>query len=301
MSKNCKRCGNVFTSKTLFEKYCSDVCRSRDRFVIITKNDITYKVWEKNYQKYEDFYNDPVLCKKGKINKCFVCGETYEKYRMCCSKECTEKMKSDSLLSSVGAYHNLSRKSLSRKEMEERLFKKYGVNNVFAIDEVKKKLKESWGFENPSQNPEVKKKVRKTNIEKGVWLPIEKKDQWHYYKSLVKFVTNHSINKFAFNEWGYDFIEKWSIDKFHVDHVYSIYDGYLNKIDPLIVGSFCNLQFIWCKDNFSKGRKSGITLDNLLEKYESFYSENFNKMEYIKTKYEELKNQQQDSNENKIN
>ena len=54
--------------------------------------------------------------------------------------------------------------------------------------------------------------------------------------------------------------------KYHIDHIYSVSDGFLNDIDPKIISSECNLRVITQVDNLKKGKKSDITLEKLLEK-----------------------------------
>lgn len=300
MKKRCEKCNEEFTPETSFKKYCSSTCRSRDRFIEIEKDGEKYKVWKVNFEKYKEFYIDPFLCKKGKLNKCFVCESVFKGYRLCCSNECTNKMKANTLIKTVGSTHNLSRNSASRIEMEDRLFEKYGVRNVFSIEEVKKKLKETWRVDNPSQKIETKIKVRKTNVEKGNWLPADEKKAWDLYKGNVKFVTGLSINRFAFSQWDKNFVQRWSYDQYHVDHIYSIYDGFVNNVSPLIVGSFCNLRLIWWEENFSKGKKSDMCLNTLLEKYNEFCLNYSEKTEGIRVRYEGLIKQQNLQNENKI-
>lgn len=69
----------------------------------------------------------------------------------------------ETMLERYGVKHNLERGSPIRKQMEIDLLKKYGVSNVFQLDEVKEKIKETclanYGFEYAMQNDEVKERV----------------------------------------------------------------------------------------------------------------------------------------------
>ena len=56
-------------------------------------------------------------------------------------------------------------------------------------------------------------------------------------------------------------------NKYHIDHIYSVADGFRNNIDPMIVSSMINLRVITSGENFRKGSKSDIKLEELLEKY----------------------------------
>ena len=50
------------------------------------------------------------------------------------------------------------------------------------------------------------------------------------------------------------------------DHLYSVKDGFLNVIDPSIIKHPANCKLMLHKDNNSKGYKSIITLDELLDR-----------------------------------
>jgi hypothetical protein len=53
---------------------------------------------------------------------------------------------------------------------------------------------------------------------------------------------------------------------YHVDHIYSVLDGFNNEIAPSIISHPANLRILEAKKNSSKGRKSEMTLVELLEK-----------------------------------
>jgi hypothetical protein len=57
--------------------------------------------------------------------------------------------------------------------------------------------------------------------------------------------------------------------KFHIDHIYSISDGFINNIDYRIIASHHNLRVITKDENLKKGSKSDITSDELLKRYNS--------------------------------
>lgn len=61
---------------------------------------------------------------------------------------------------------------------------------------------------------------------------------------------------------------------YHLDHIYSIYEGFINKIPPEIIGSRVNLQWLNAKENSSKKQKCGITKKELYYKYETLINEN---------------------------
>jgi len=52
---------------------------------------------------------------------------------------------------------------------------------------------------------------------------------------------------------------------YNLDHKYSISEGFFNKIDPQMIGSINNLEFIPWKDNMTKRTKCSITKEELLK------------------------------------
>jgi len=110
----------------------------------------------------------------------------------------------------------------------------------FCSDECKNKSEYYWRQKNPEQ--------------------LEK---FQRYNNLVYKYTRQTVNKFSNkisklklrgNEEGYE-----------LDHKYSIYEGFLNDIDPKIISHYKNLQIISKKENRQKKFNSSITLNELLQ------------------------------------
>ena len=66
--------------------------------------------------------------------------------------------------------------------------------------------------------------------------------------------------------WAKDNGYKLGPQTFHVDHIYSVLDGFKNEIAPAIISHPANLRILEAKKNTSKGPKSEITLQELLER-----------------------------------
>ena len=58
--------------------------------------------------------------------------------------------------------------------------------------------------------------------------------------------------------------------KFHLDHKYSISQGYKDNINSKIIGSYVNLEIISAYDNCSKQEKCSITKEELLNEYKIY-------------------------------
>lgn len=82
------------------------------------------------------------------------------------------------------------------------------------------------------------------------------------YESYVKQVwniTNQNIKEYKIKN-----IKLRGLNHgYHLDHKYSISEGYTNKVDPKIIGHYKNLKVIKDILNISKGRNCSISLDKL--------------------------------------
>ena len=107
-------------------------------------------------------------------------------------------------------------------------------------------------------------KILKTNEKNKRITPIENKKDFLLYKYLVIKETNtnyrlykNTINPLDLNRASYDY---------HLDHIYSICEGYLNNVDPKIIGSVYNLRMLFWKENLNKSIKCDISLTDLINK-----------------------------------
>ena len=292
MIKNCKKCKSVYESYNEFSSYCSSLCRSRDRFIEIPYKKSVVRLWKDNYIKFPDFYNNLELTKERLKNKCMICEIEYIGFRKCCSNKCSIELKKSTTFKTTGADHNLSNKSKSRKNMEEKLMKEYGIINVFQRDDVKTKLKNTWiekyGVSNPTMNSEVKKKVRNTNVSRKNWIPIEKRDEFEIYCYHVRYFTTWNINRFGYKYWGSDYHINWNLFGNHLDHIYSKYEGFIEGIPSYIIGSFINLRMIPAKENLTKHTRSDIQKSELYKRYDLFYKENLSIINEIEKNFKEV-------------
>ena len=55
--------------------------------------------------------------------------------------------------------------------------------------------------------------------------------------------------------------------KYHLDHIFSIFEGFYNNIPPYIIGNICNLRMIHYKINIRKHIHSDITKDELFNRF----------------------------------
>jgi len=102
-------------------------------------------------------------------------------------------------------------------------------------------------------------KIKKTKIEKGIWWRPDdpQYNEFKKYRRKVYYWT--SKNDLSTLE---NFNRRGLLD-FHLDHKYSIAEGFKNNVPPRVIGSIHNLQFISYTENVSKGVRCSITLEEL--------------------------------------
>lgn len=94
------------------------------------------------------------------------------------------------------------------------------------------------------------------------------------YDSLLENKKDYYIFVRALSEKNYDIFRsqinpkslKRSWKANHVDHIYSVSQGFKDRINPFWVAHPCNLQMLKAKENKKKNSKCGHTLSELLQK-----------------------------------
>jgi hypothetical protein len=107
------------------------------------------------------------------------------------------------------------------------------------------------------------KRCRLCYNEDKVESAVKYKIGFSLYHFLVWQLTNKNYKKFRkmINPDGL-----LRSNNLHLDHIYSIYDGFLNNVPAFIIASPHNLRLVSCSKNLSKGKKSEIMFENLCEK-----------------------------------
>lgn len=99
-----------------------------------------------------------------------------------------------------------------------------------------------------------------TKATKGLILDPSLRDEYYRYKSVVLYVTEQVRAEVT---TGYKTGLAGTPGAYHIDHMFSIMNGYKNRVSPLLIGSKFNLKMIPWKDNLSKHSSSSISLDEL--------------------------------------
>jgi len=90
------------------------------------------------------------------------------------------------------------------------------------------------------------------------------------------------LTKYNFKKYNYlinpNKLKNKNLDGYHIDHIYSVMDGFRNNVNAKIISSPINLRMLWWSDNISKYDKSEFTLNQLNNLYKQFNLEiNINK------------------------
>ena len=100
-----------------------------------------------------------------------------------------------------------------------------------------------------------------TMVKRGKCIDPSKRTELDKYYKCVWLQTENNYKKY------YTFINSDNIkrqnNKFCLDHIYSIQQGFINKIAPEIISHPCNLRILSWVENSSKNNKCDITIDEL--------------------------------------
>lgn len=174
-----------------------------------------------------------------------------------------------------------------KQKREETLLSKYGVDTpirseVF-LEKRRKTNLDRYGGE-PLKNPEILDKMFQTNLKRYGYktsFDLEEvqdkcflanhgktREEFHAniseyreYRRAVRSITERQSLSDLVN------YSKRGRDTFHLDHIYSIADGFRRGVPPEIVGDIVNLRFIDARENQKKSDSSEITEEELIRRY----------------------------------
>jgi len=158
-----------------------------------------------------------------------------------------------------------------------------GDKNIAKRPEVRKKMrkgvKESW-IVNPTLRitDDVIKKIRETKEKNGTCIKEKDLDNFELYKRRVIKFTRISIKE-KYSENDLKNIGRGK-DKDSIDHIFSVYEGFVNYILPQVIGSKCNIRILNFSQNSIKHTRCDISRDKLFKKYNeevSFYDRNLSR------------------------
>lgn len=88
------------------------------------------------------------------------------------------------------------------------------------------------------------------------------------YFDLVRALTEKNYNIYRSKINPKNLKRGWKNN--HIDHIYSISEGFKNRVDPYLISHPCNLQMLKARENKRKNAKCGHTIEELYWKAEVF-------------------------------
>jgi len=177
------------------------------------------------------------------------------------------KMISESLRISLSKNNPMNDHAAVDKIKQTKL-EKYGNPSFNNIKKQQQTLMETYGVSNTAALPHnierAKKQLDDIRIrayESGRYLDPADKPAYIRYRDTVRKLSERTIKLYKTQITN---IEKRG-HKFHLDHKYSIFEGFSNNIDADILAHICNLEILPSTINESKNIKSSITLIELIQ------------------------------------
>ena len=167
-----------------------------------------------------------------------------------------------------GVTHIAKLKHERVKRSEQLLKNRETVN--YNSPEIKQKRKQTIYERYGDVNTGWNEKAIESRIRNGTMVPRDQIEPYRRYKNKVSNLTNKQDLSFL------DDIEKRGVytsenkDVYHVDHIVSISEGFLNDVPPEVISSPPNLRCIKACDNMAKNNKSDMTIDELYKEYDKW-------------------------------
>lgn len=147
----------------------------------------------------------------------------------------------------------------------------YGVKFPFQSNKIQQKCRQTCfknnGVENPFQIPEIINRIFEIKFGKSYDEYLEQlPDFIRYKKEVHKFTRkqpSYLLNNF--NKRGLSGVH----GSYHLDHKFTMYQGFKDNVCPYIVGNIINLEMLPYKDNISKNYKCSMIKEELFEKYDN--------------------------------
>jgi hypothetical protein len=275
------------------KKYKSDKATSKKNFIKKYGKDLGITKWESFAERTLGVgYNKKLWCDKFGTNEQEWVQRNKKK-----NPRCVEywMFKHDMTLEEANLASSQYQRNNSGVHLEYYLNKGYNEAEAISILKEMSKKKESSSVESiKRKNPhlcieeildiydkrckskirprtiEILAKTRKTLEEKGVWVPLELLTEYEIYKRKVLSITNKQKIK-TLEFW--DKRGKTGVKgAYHLDHKFSVRQGFLSGVSEEIIGHIKNLEFITWEENVRKQSKCSITLETLIK--EIYLNEN---------------------------
>lgn len=221
---------------------------------------------------------------------------SFDKYNMyCCSPKCAQLKNKITNLEKYGVSNVFQSDIIKNKIIETNLLK-YGVSYPSQSSHIRSKiintLRSNYGVSNPIYSEYIINKINNTNllkygniiyncsniakdlrIKNNRQIPDCDRSEFEKYQIKVRYLTN-KVKSILYENWnGFDYYDNEFIRnninyKFYnknyptIDHKISIYYGFMNNINPEIIGNLENLCITKRGINSKKNNKNEVFFTN---------------------------------------
>jgi len=174
---------------------------------------------------------------------CLVCNTEFEviESRKHTAKFCKHKCSTD---------YNRGKPTWNSGKKYEDIYTEEQIKRIKSAQSLKGKNNPNYG---KKHSKETKRKMRLNKIGFKPWNWVEKdRGEYEKYKTDVKRITNRQPLETLPN---YEKRGVWGKDKYHLDHIFPIHEGFKRGIPADMIGDIRNLQFIPAEENVKKQDK----------------------------------------------
>jgi hypothetical protein len=240
--------------KTCLEKYGVTSFTQTDSYLIKTKETNLKRYGKEFYLQTEDY--------KTKSKETSL--EKYGTDHHMMSTSFKENFKSK-MIDKFGV-DNVSKLEDVKNKKSKTFQKNFGMNHIFCSNDLKSEyMTKKYGVKHNTELDWVLEKMKNTGVNNGNYTPDELKNEFQKYRSSVNKITDKNKDELL-NYWnGQDYYDdefiknNFKLNYNHkdyptIDHKISIQYGFLNKIDPSVIGSLENLCITKRSINISKNK-----------------------------------------------
>ena len=120
-------------------------------------------------------------------------------------------------------------------------------------------------MDNPSKSTQVIDKIKQSRVASGDWVSDEDRSDLELYRIAVKKISAKSYHDHYYKINPNNLSR--SRYKYHLDHIFSVEEGFKQGISADVIGHWTNLRMLWHLDNSVKNTKCHKTLEQLMEDY----------------------------------
>jgi|688.fasta_scaffold64646_5 hypothetical protein len=226
------------------------------QYAALSVNKVKQNTIIKNNTARINYANDPTHCKE-----CDCCLPYNKRFNNFCNSSCSAKY--NNLKKDYNKFKPGPKKVITVKSKQRKVKEKKVIENQFTkIYLCKCKISNKVWFSPTIKtiHPSITDTRKQYAYQCRFTFSISKYPQWFNYSS--KLILTYGWYSAA-NKGN-------NLSGCSRDHLLSVYDGFINNIDPILISHPANCEIVPHKLNQSKHKKSKISLDELLLRIELF-------------------------------